>query len=355
MLDRAIQSAGPVGSTFEPITAIAALQSGVWSPNQTFDDTGQFCVGAGLTEQCRHNSGQVAFGVLDVADAIKVSSDDFFYRLGALLSTPGRAHPNGGALQQWARGFGIGQATGIDLPGEITGTLPTPRWREQRNQLEQQCDTATGPFRYTNGHGQIGPRKLPGWDRSPMHSPGGCGIADGANRPWSVGDAESLAVGQGDIQVTPLQLAVAYAAVANGGMIVHPHIGADIQTSNGTVLQRIDPSAVRHLSLDSASLRAVLAGLRASASRPGGTTNDVFGRFAQPVHGQAGTAQYLDGHGTEAGYAWYAGFVPASATGRPIVVVVWVPDAGYGAAAAAPVARQILSQWFSGTPGRYQP
>jgi penicillin-binding protein 2 len=170
---------------------------------------------------------------------------------------------------------------------------------------------------------------------------------------WTIGDNENMAVGQGDVQVTPLQLAVVYAALANGGKIVTPHVGADIQSSDGTILQKIQPPAARHLPLNPSYLGAVLTGLREAASQPGGTSYDVMGNFAQPVYGKTGTAQYLH-NGVEQDTAWYACFVPKSPTNpKPIVVVVTVEKGGFGDVAAAPVARQILSQWFYGKPGPY--
>ena len=238
--------------------------------------------------------------------------------------------PQGGTLQQWARAFGIGQNTHIDLPSENPGTLPTPAWRARRNQLETECDRATGPFA-----------------GGPTHPPGGCGIADGTNRAWSSGDNESLAVGQGDVQITPLQLAVAYAAIANGGTIVRPRLGLDIERPNGTVLRSIDPAPARKLNINPLYLNSVRAGLRAAASQPGGTSAAVFAHFPERVYGATGTAQYNG----QQDYAWYSGFVPASATSKPIVVVVTVDQGGFGAHAAAPVARQILSQWFFAHPG----
>ncbi len=357
LLNRAIQSAGPTGSTFKPITATAALESGAWTPTEEYDDTGRFCVGTGGAQQCRHNSGGAVDGVLDLPNAIRVSSDDFFYNLGALTNADPTAHPNGGALDQWAHAYGIGRRTGIDLPDEVPGTLPTPRWRESRNRLEQECDEATGPFRYTNGQ-TTGPRRLnKAWHPSPKHSPGGCGIADGSNRPWSIGDNISLAVGQGDVQVTPLQLAVAYSALANGGTIVRPHLGLDVEDQDGTVLQKIDPPPARHINIDPVYLDTIREGLRAAASQPGGTSADVFGKFPEQVYGKTGTAQYIPTSGPDAGveqdYAWYACFVPATATSKPITVVVTVEKGGFGAVGAAPVAREILSQWFFGKPGPY--
>ena len=353
LLNRAIQSAGPTGSTFKPITATAALQSGAWSPGQSYDDTGQFCVGTGAARQCRHNSGGAVDGVVDIPKALQVSSDDFFYNLGALTNVPPGQAPNGGPLDQWAHAYGIGRSTGIDLPGAVNGTLPSPRWRESRNTLEAECDNATGPFRYTDGK-VTSAHYHPGWKRSATHIPGGCGIADGTNRPWSIGDNISLAVGQGDVQVTPLQLAVAYSAIANGGTIVRPHLGLDVENQDGTVLQKINPPATRHININPLYLDEIRQGLRAAASQPGGTSYAVFGNFHQQVYGKTGTAQYIDASGVEVDYSWYACFVPATATTKPIVVVVTVEKGGFGAVAAAPVARQLLSQWFYEQPGPYQ-
>jgi penicillin-binding protein 2 len=335
LLNRATQSVGPTGSTFKPITASAAMQSGAWSPGESYDDTGTFSING----QTRHNSGNAAYGVVNMVSALQVSDDDFFYNLGALTNTTNPiAHPNGGALDQWARAFGIGRKTGIDVAGELPGTLPTPRWRAQRNQLEAECDRASGPFA-----------------GKPKHAPGGCGIADGTNRPWSVGDNISLGVGQGDVQVTPLQLAVVYSALANGGTIVRPHIGQDVQTENGTVLQTINPPSARHLNINPIYLETIRAGLRAAASQTGGTSAPVFSNFPQQVYGKTGTAQYIDPKTlVEHDYAWYACFVPATATSKPITVVVTVEKGGFGAVAAAPVAREILSQWFFGKPGPFQ-
>jgi penicillin-binding protein 2 len=324
-VNRAYQSVGPTGSTFKPITATAALESGAWTTGEIFDDTGQFCISG----QCRHNAGNAVDGSLDLQSAIQVSSDDFFYNLGALTNSPA---PNGGPLQHWAHLYGIGRKTGIDLPDENAGTLPDANWRSQRNQLEAECDSATGPFK--------GKAK---------HPPGGCGIADGTDRPWSIGDNESLAVGQGDVQVTPLQLAVAYSTIANGGTVVTPHLGADVQTSDGTVLRSFNPPPQRHVTINPTYLDTIRAGLRAAASQPGGTSADVFQNFPEPVYGKTGTAQYTG----QQDYAWYACFVPPSATTKPIVVIVTVEQGGFGAVGAAPVARQILSQWFFGSKGPY--
>ncbi len=167
LVNRAYQGAGPTGSTFKPITATAALESGVWSTSSIFDDTGQFCISG----QCRHNAGGAVDGSLDLESAIKVSSDDFFYNLGALTNSPA---PSGGPLQHWAHQYGIGRKTGVDLPAENAGTLPDASWRSHRNQLEAECDSATGPFKYTDGT-NTSSVEHPGWHRSPSARPGAAG------------------------------------------------------------------------------------------------------------------------------------------------------------------------------------
>ena len=326
LFNRAIQSAYPTGSTFKGITATAALQSGAWSLGDTYDDTGVYSQdGPG---DLRHNAGHAAYGVLDLTQAIKVSSDDFFYNLGRLMNSDA---PKGGALQQWAHLYGMGRKTGVDLGGENPGILPSPAWRAGRDKLESECVNGTGPFKR--------------YGKDP-----GCAIADG--RPWSVGDNENLAVGQGDLEATPLQLATVYSAIENGGTVVRPHLGLEIDSSDGTLVQKIDPPAARHVQIASQNLDAIRLGLHEAASEAGGTSADVFSNWPQdryPVYGKTGTAQHLN----QPDQAWYVCYVPDPV--KPILVVVTVEQGGFGAIGAAPVARQILSQWFFGKRGQYVP
>ena len=321
LIDRATDGLYPTGSTFKPITAIAALESGTWSLGATYDDTGRYCVSThGL---CLGNAGHAANGVLDLVSALRVSDDVFFDNLGARLNVDPLSQPRGGPLQQWARLFGIGQSTGVDLPYEASGNLPDPRWRAAVSREELQYEQ--------------------------QHHARCCTIANPG--PWTVSDNVSLAVGQGGLLVSPLQLAVTYGAIANGGTIVRPHVGSAIESAaGGRVLQQLGPPPARHVNINAAYLDAVRTGLREAASAPGGTSADVMGNFPEPVYGLAGTAQHVG----QPDQAWYAGYVPATATSKPIVVVVTVEKGGFGAVAAAPVARQILSQWFYGKPGPYR-
>jgi penicillin-binding protein 2 len=329
LVNKAINGEGPDGSTFKVITATAALQSGVWGLNQIYGDTGSYCPTAGSTAGCRHNAGNAAYGSINIVTAIQDSVDTFFYNLGGILDThpiATYAHPDGGELQKWASEYGIGRPTGVDLPGESTGSMASPAYFSQLWSLQQKC---------------LKKRPQPA---------GGCHIADTGS--WYIGDNVNAAVGQGDVQVTPLQLAVVYSAIANGGDIVTPHLAEDLQSSSGQVLHSFGKTVKRHLSIDPAYLQAIRSGLRDAVTS--GTSADTLGTFNEQVYGKTGTAQYFNAQNQETDYAWYACYVPASATSKPIVVVVWVQKGGFGDVAAAPVAKMILGQWFFGKPGKFQ-
>jgi penicillin-binding protein 2 len=304
-VDRAIAGAYPTGSTMKMITATAALQSGVITPSTVQDDNGSVVIGKVRFQ----NAGGAANGAVDLRNAIKVSSDVYFYRLGAWMNS---ARTAGGALQTWARRFGLGRKSGIDIPGESPGNFPSPGWRAHRNALEVACEK--------------------------RHKGRPCGISD--LRSWTIGDNVNSAVGQGDVLASPLQMAVAYSALANGGKVVRPHVGLQVEDSLGKVIQPIDPAAARRISIAPQNRQAILDGLHLATSAPGGTSADVFRGFPKPVYGKTGTAQRPN----QADQSWYVCYVPDPV--HPIVVAVTVEKGGFGAQAAAPAARLILSQWF---------
>src|SRR5213078_433052 len=215
---------------------------------------------------------------------------------------------DGHLIQRWASRLGLGHRTGIDLPAESPGLIPSPEWRDRlfRKHL--------------------------------------------TDRPWSVGDNVNLAVGQGDLEATPMQMATAYSAVANGGRVLRPHIGLEVDDAAGRVLQTIQPGANRKIQLDPGNRQAILDGLHLAASAPGGTSADVWAGFPQdrlPVFGKTGTAQTFD-HGIEFDQSWYVCWIKdVSRPNDPgIVVAVTVEKGGFGAEAAAPAARLIASHWF---------
>jgi penicillin-binding protein 2 len=322
-VDRATDGLYPVGSTFKVVTAAAAMAAGKISPGTVYDDTGSFKLGA----QVRHNSGNASYGPVAMRDAFRYSVDTYFYSLGAALNVDPLRNPNGGALQTWARQFGFGKTPAIDLPTSTSGTVPSPRWRDDRNRLQAEC--------VSDLHKSQRDRKYK------RRFKGYCAYADGTNRTWSAGDNVSLAVGQGDFLATPLQMAVAYAAIENGGRIVKPHVGLRVTDRDGGIVTSVAGGTVRTLEIP--NLRAIQDGLHAAASEQGGTSADVWTGFPSKyqIFGKTGTAQ----HNGQADQSWYVCYIPDPV--RPIVIAVTIEQGGFGAQAAAPAARLIASQWFA--------
>ena len=310
--NRAIGGLYPTGSTFKPITAFAALSQGIITPSTPINDPG--CIEIGAAKQSFCNAGKEVNGTLSLPRAIQVSSDVFFYTLGRDLNPL-----DGQPLQRMAHRLGLGETTGIDLPGEGPGLVPDRRWRDDVGERERRCRERR---------------------HIPLTALVGCGISD--MRPWTVGDNVNLAVGQGDLQASPLQMAVAYGAIENGGRVVRPHLGVAVEDQNGRELQKIDPGTARRVRMDPGARAAIMQGLHA-ATTGDGTSADVFKGWNQksfPVYGKTGTAERA-GHGDQ---SWYVCFVPNQS--RPIVLAVTVEDGGFGAEAAAPIARVMLAQWF---------
>jgi len=319
LTDRATNGDYPTGSTFKPITAMAALEAGVINPTEGLG-AGQ-CITVGAEQFC--NAGHADYGAVGLVEALKVSSDTYFFTVGEL------ANSYGNVIQKKAYELGIGHPTGIDLPSETTGTIPDRQWLAQQNKLENECIRAKHV-------------------RS-------CGILAEPNEPWTVGYNMDLAVGQGSLQTDPLQMAVAYSTLANAylhggdGQVVRPHLGMQIDESDGGLVQSLPFPPVRHVHLDDEDLNLVMEGIHEAASQPGGTSADVWAGWNQeedPVYGKTGTAERLG----QVEQAWYMCFV--NNPNHPIVIAVTVQQGGFGAETAAPVARLIASQWF-GKPKKF--
>jgi penicillin-binding protein 2 len=135
-------------------------------------------------------------------------------------------------------------------------------------------------------------------------------------------------------------MATAYSTVVNGGKVPRPHVGLEVEDAAGRTLQSIDPGAARHVKISPGNRQAILDGLHLAASAAGGTSADVFRGFPHPVYGKTGTAERPG----QEDQSWYVCYVPDGK--RPIVVAVTIEQGGFGAEAAAPAARLILSQWF---------
>jgi penicillin-binding protein 2 len=288
LTNRATQGAYPTGSTFKLVTSVATLESGLLSPSRIICDPGSYTLG-GITFK---NAEGAAAGCISLDRALQVSDDVFFYKLGVEADNKG-----GDILQKWARKLGFGHATGIDLPDEHDGHVPSPAWR---NRLYKEKKT---------------------------------------DRPWSAGDSLQLATGQGDLQADPLQMAVAYSAISNGGHVVTPHLGLSVEDNEGKVLQRIQPGPRRNIDLSSATQNAVMSGLRL-VTQGDGTAAKAFAGFPVATAGKTGTA-VRPGQGDQ---SWYVGMAPAK--DPQIIVATTIERGGYGADAAAPATRQILAAYF---------
>ncbi len=296
LANRAIQGLYPTGSVFKPVTALGALKTGEIAAGDIVEDAGSLKVDTVTFK----NAQDAVFGPINMSDALKVSSDIYFYKLG--LNAP--AEKGTGMIQDTATDLGLGEQTGIDLPAEGDGLVPTPAWR---NRL----------FR----------DKL-------------------TDRPWTLGDNINLAVGQGDLQANPLQMAVAYSAIANGGRVVSPHLAQSVETVNGEVLEEIRPPDKRTVEVPEDARQTILTGLQRAAMEEDGTSYPVFGNFPIPIAGKTGTAErgFYNSGLPVPDQAWYAAVAPAD--DPEIVVVVTIERGGFGADSAAPVAARILEKYF---------
>jgi penicillin-binding protein 2 len=328
-IDRAVDGAYPTGSTFKPITALAALKAGLIT-TQTSQGAGVcYTVGSGAAAQHFCNSSQANYGDLRLVNALAVSEDTFFYPIGAQAF--GLAG-GGEAIQDEARELGLGRSPGIDLPGGgYAGIVPDRSYVAAVNAQywQQYCE---GPV------GVRGASPKPAYRNDPLAITG-C-TTQGEFEYWTEGQNVQLVTGQGFLEATPLQMAVAYSAIVNGGTVFSPRIATEILSPSGAVVQQLPPPLAHHVYIDPAARAAVMEGLHDAAQSPQGTSYPTFGSFPRVVYGKTGTAQ----HANQADQSWYVAYAPDPR--RPIVVAVTIEQGGFGAAAAAPAARLMLSEWF---------
>jgi penicillin-binding protein 2 len=306
LTDRAVNGEYPTGSTFKPITAMAALEARVITPTEVFGPGP--CITVGTEPFC--NAGKAALPAMALVEALKVSSDTYFFEVGE------RANNYGNVIQNKARQLGIGTPSEIDLPEEFSGVVPDRQWLAKRNREEARCK---------------------------------CGLLAEPGAPWTVGYNMQLAVGQGDLLTDPLQMAVAYSALSNAftheghGWVPHPHLGMQIDDTSGALVQALSFPSLRRVSLNEGDLSLVMQGIHEAASEAGGTSADVWtgwNQAAHPVYGKTGTAQ----HDGKVDQSWYMCYIGDPS--RPIVIATTVEQGGFGAETAAPIARLIAAKWF---------
>lgn len=294
LFDRAISGLYPAGSTFKPFVAAAALDAGLVAPDTIFYCNGKFSV-AQQTWKCWKTEGH---GDLNLIAALEQSCDVYFYNLGNLLYQQPTA-----VLQDGVRRFGFGQptGTGIDLPGETTKSqVPDKDWKR------------------LNGKTEI-------------------------DKLWKPGDEINLAIGQGDLLATPLQLAVALAAIANGGTVWVPHLGLQITDASGNVIHQFENEKRSELGLSVDILTAIRKGLGLVVSDPTGTAHAAFAGFPVSVAGKTGTSEKIP----DDDYALFMGYAPADGSKEPeIAVIALIEQGGHGSSVAAPVVRRVMEAYF---------
>ncbi len=304
----AIQGTYTPGSTFKLNTATAALQDGLITPSYTYDDNGSYtipnCTGpCTFTDAPGDNGGDV-----DLAQALTVSSDVYFYNLGVLFWDQ-RGTYGETPIQDVAAQYSLGQLTGIDLPDEVEGQVDSPA-------LEQKL--------YPN---QV---------------------------TWTAGYNLEMAFGQGATVITPIEQAVAYATFANGGTRYQPQLGAAVVSQSGKVLKAFAPKVVGHVAISPTNHAAMLQGFEGVINSGDGTANGTFEADASPavmkmnLAGKTGTADLQTGEPN----AWFVSFGPNP--NPQYVVLAVVAQAGYGAQAAAPAVAQIWNYLAANPVGAVQ-
>jgi penicillin-binding protein 2 len=304
LLDRAIAGRYPAASAFKPFVAIAAVKERLVTPSKLLH-----CTPFAYYYNKRFNNWDSAFdGRINLTDALERSCDTYFYRLGddIFRESGKQGHP----LQDWAGKFGFGSRTGIDIVGEDPGLLPDPEWKTK--------------FYKRNFSDQRKASYDPNW------------LFDSS---WNAADEINLSIGQGNLNVTPLQLAVGYSAIANGGTVVTPHVVSAIQAPNEPTRLQPAPSR-RRIAIGGQLLNAVRTGLLRATHQPAGTATNVFGQFAVPVAGKTGTAQRAN----EPDYAVFASYAPAQ--NPKYVTAIVIERGGHGGVAGALTALDFYSKVF---------
>lgn len=291
--NRAVQSAVPPGSLFKPVVAVAALMEGVTDRSEVFVDRGRDPVYPGKTCWYFTREGK-GHGRVNIITGLQDSCNIVFYELGRRLGIE--------RLAYWARQFGLGQPSGLEFyPGELPGLVPDREWKQKA-------------------------------------------FSRPSDKIWYEVETMDVAIGQGALQTTPLQLATLYSALANGGLLYQPYLVKAVLDADGRPEQTFTPRVKKRIPLRPGVIETVKEGMAQVVSA--GTASGAFRAFPIPVAGKTGTVEL--GKGIKDTHAWFAGFAPVE--DPQVVVVVFLERGGGGGASAAPVARRILEAYFGLSP-----
>jgi penicillin-binding protein 2 len=294
LFNRAISAKYPTGSTIKPLEASAALQEKIISPDREINDIGYILVKNQYDPSIVYRYGGVApHGWVDMRKAIAVSSNIYFYTVGGGYEDQKGLGP--AKIKEYLSLFGWNQKTGIDLPGEFSGFIPDPAWKKA-----------------TKG------------------------------QSWFDGDTYNLSIGQSDLQTTPLQVASAYCAIANGGTLYKPQIVNKVISGNSEeVIKEFAPQVIRSGFIDQDNLKIVKEGMRDGVSKPYGISS-ILNDLPVKVAAKTGTAEigYADRYNV-----WSSVFAPYE-TPQIVLVITAENVSGLGAV-TLPVAHDVLDWYFS--------
>ena len=296
--NRALQGVYPPGSTFKPFMALAGLELGKRTPEDSISDPGYFVLGGSGHVFRDWKAG--GHGIVNMRKAIVESCDSYFYGLAQDLGID--------SIHEFIGQFGLGKRTGVDISGEVSGLLPSREWKQAR-----------------------------------------------FDQRWFVGDTISIGIGQGYNLVTPLQLASATAILANGGRVFKPHLVQHIQNSQTNELETVEPHPVAEVRLQPRHLDLVRNAM-VDVMRPGGTGAWAGSGAKYAFAGKTGTAQVIGLKGQEydedliderhRDHALFIAFAPADAP--KIALAIIVENAGHGGSVAAPIARKMIDYYLLG-------
>ena len=297
LIDKSIYESYFPGSTFKPISALAALQEGILDSSERYECTGYYELG-NRKFRCGHVHGEI-----DLHKAIAQSCNVYFYRLGQQVGLD--------RLAEYARDFGLGEPTGLGINTEAGGFIPTRDW-------------------YKEHYGQH----------------------------YRLGFTLNAAIGQGNTRVTVIQLAMVYAAIANGGTLHVPQLVEAIENPDGTTVAHFEPKIRRQVHVDPQHLATVMDGMNGVVNEYGGTAFDERIEGGVVVAGKTGTAQVSQRRlrpGDDPkrawffrrSHAWFAGYAPAD--DPQLAIVVLVEHGGDGGKHAAPIAIQVLQEALADT------
>lgn len=289
--NRAIQGTYAPGSTFKPLTAIAALEEGVITPNQKILDSGKWTVpGGGLTFHCLEFS--YGHGLLDLRKALETSCNIYFHQIGYSTGIDN--------LAKWASYFGLGKKTGIDLPDEKPGVMSS---KDSKKEIHKG----------NNGEGN-----------------------------WYPSDTAQVAIGQFDNSFTPVQIANYISAIANGGKLYKPHIIKRVIKYDGSIVNQTEPTYSK-IPVKASTINAIKEGMIAVTSSVDGTANKYFTGLPFQVAGKTGTAQTAGKNSTHSSNALFVCYAPAD---KPEIAIAVVVERGAWGSFTAPIARDIIDAYF---------